>query len=453
MWDPSWQDGTGSLPDQLAHELRHRIARGSISSGSLLPSERALAAQAGVSRTTVGLAIDLLEAGGWCTRRARSRAIVCLPDIHEQGLAPRPASNAAFDPFSALVAAPAALLEDAVERARSRLTPHLLGDGRLLGGLAELRAGIADRLTADGLATTREQVIITNGAMGALSAMLDATRGPVLVEDPTYHVALRLLASRSRRVVAWGRGPSWDVDALHGVLRREKPSVAYLIPDFHNPTGALAGNPERDGLAGLERRVPLIVIDETLRELDLRDGDRNLDRPAMPRHLAELLPDAVTIGGFSKIVWSGLRIGWVRAPQRAQRESLRRFTDVQPVPVFEQLIATELLPHLDEIVATRTGRLRVQRDALLAGLRGHGLQVVTPPGGLVAWVDLGAPVADELVARLAPHGVLAAPGREFGSAHRHARFLRVPFTSDVGVLAQATERITRELEVVRRRKA
>ncbi|MBP9054205.1 MAG: aminotransferase class I/II-fold pyridoxal phosphate-dependent enzyme, partial [Ilumatobacteraceae bacterium] len=100
-----------------------------------------------------------------------------------------------------------------------------------------------------------------------------------------------------------------------------------------------------------------------------------------------------------------------------------------------------------------TGRLRVQRDALLAGLRGHGLQVVTPPGGLVAWVDLGAPVADELVARLAPHGVLAAPGREFGSAHRHARFLRVPFTSDVGVLAQATERIARELEVVRRRKA
>ena len=108
---------------------------------------------------------------------------MCLPDIHEQGLAPRPASNAAFDPFSALVAAPAALLEDAVERARSRLTPHLLGDGRLLGGLAELRAGIADRLTADGLATNREQVIITNGAMGALSAMLDATRGPVLVDN------------------------------------------------------------------------------------------------------------------------------------------------------------------------------------------------------------------------------------------------------------------------------
>jgi hypothetical protein len=158
-----------------------------------------------------------------------------------------------------------------------------------------------------------------------------------------------------------GPGPSWDVDALHGCCDA-KPSVAYLIPDFHNPTGALAGNPERDALAGLERRVPLIVIDETLRELDLRDGDRNLDRPAMPRHLAELLPDAVTIGGFSKIVWSGLRIGWVRAPQRAQRESLRRFTDVQPVPVFEQLIATGAA--LDRS-SPLTGR-SVCNDALLA---------------------------------------------------------------------------------------
>lgn len=239
--------------------------------------------------------------------------------------------------------------------------------------------------------TTRDQVIITDGAMGALSAMLDATRGPVLVEDPTYHVALRLLASPSRRIVAWGRGQSWDAEALHSVLRRETPSMAFLIPDFHNPTGVTAGDAERAALVGLDQRIPMIVIDETLRELDLRGaggdpgggGARNRRRVSgrrvMPHHLAEFLPDAITIGGFSKIVLSGLRIGWMRVPQRAQRESLRRFSDVQPMPVFEQLIACELLPHLDEIIATRTGRLRVQRwrlcDASLSGLG------VGPPAG------------------------------------------------------------------------
>ena len=36
-----------------------------------------------------------------------------------------------------------------------------------------------------------------------------------------------------------------------------------------------------------------------------------------PPAMTELAPDSViSIGSFSKVIWGGLRIGWIRAPAR-----------------------------------------------------------------------------------------------------------------------------------------
>lgn len=433
------------MPERLASALREAVATGRIAAGSPFPSERRLAADNDVSRTTVGAAIDLLEATGWAERRVRARAAARLPGPDGQPLAPEVRPGARVDAGSARIAAPAAPLRRAMDRATGRITSHLLGDGMVPRGLDELRAAVAARFVASGLPTELSDIVITNGAMGAFNALVDATTGPVLVEDPTYHVVLALLRRRRRRLVPWPRGGAWDHDELERLVRRERPSVAYLVADFHNPTGRLASEPERRAATASTAGLDLVVVDETLRDLDLRAPGA-----PMPRPLAAHLPDAVTIGGLSKTVWSGMRLGWMRVTDPERRAALAPFAELQPVPLFEQLVALELWPELDAVIGERVVRLRRQRDVLVETALDRGLAVEAPPGGLVCWIDLGRPVAPAVVARLAEHGVAAASGARFGAAQPFDRFVRLPFTLEPRALVDAVDLLTRELRALPR---
>lgn len=414
---------------------------GRLPPGTPLPSERGLSVHAGVSRTTVGGAIDALVAAGWAERRNRSRAVARLPDARTQALAPGALPvPMLLEHVGARMAAPAELVTEAIDRARIRLTPYLLGDGRDPSGVGELRALVAERLSVEELGTHPDQVLVTNGAMGGLSALLDHSAGAVVVEDPTYHQALRLVSARRRKLLPWTRGRTWDCAELAELARRSRPALTYVVPDFHNPTGALVGLPERRSFAGLSNELGTVVIDETLRDIDLRPAGS-----AMPPHLAALVPQAVTIGGLGKTVWSGLRVGWMRVPDRNTAARLTRLTDLQPAPLLEQLVAVELWPHLDAVIADRTARLRLQRDVLVNRARFHGMTVHVPDGGLVCWIDLGKSVASVVVERAFARGVAVAPGSLFSASRTYDRFIRVPFTLDCTSLTGVVDALAEEL--------
>ena len=330
-----------------------------------------------------------------------------------------------------------------MDRARSRLTPHLLGDGRAPGGLADLRARVAERWTLSGLQTSVEQVLVTNGAMGALHALLEQRSGSVLIEDPSYHNAVRMLGRQRRRTVSWPRHQAWDTVRLGALLRTERPALAYLVPDFHNPTGVLATDEECAGVAAIARRHPgtTFVIDETLRALVL---ERSLGR-SLPAHAGEHIAAAITVGGLSKTMWSGLRVGWMRLPNTRDVAMTTQFSDVQPVPILDQLVAIELWPYIDDVVAGRVERLREHRDRLVSRCQAAGLQVASPPGGLACWIDLGQPVASRLVDEVALSGIVLAPGPMFGTAARHEHFVRLPFTHEPVVTDSAVDQIVEVL--------
>lgn len=443
----TWRERTGRLPDRLAAEIRDAIQRGSIPPGSPLPAERAVAAQAGVSRSTVVAAFNLLDGSGWIRRRARARAVAAFPDSHRQTLAPAPLDPAgALDVRRALVAAPSGELTRALEQARTALVPHLLTDGRLDAGIPALRERVAARYTAGGLPTEARQIVITNGALGAFAAIVDSTPGRVLIEDPTYYVALRMLAARRRPLIAWTRGPCWDVDHLTALVRRQRPSLAYLVPDFHNPTGRLASADERSTVAAAMPSGCTVVVDETLREIDLRERGTPL-----PGHLASFLPSAFTVGSLSKTVWSGLRIGWLRAPDVATAERIVLSTNAHPVPVIEQLVAAELLSVLDTITAARLPRLAAQRDLTLELVAERGMSAHVPDGGLVLWVDIGRPLASVIAAALATRGMHVLPGAASAARGVFERHLRLPIVHPPDVLARVLDAVVDELGDRRRR--
>ncbi|MDA8021228.1 MAG: PLP-dependent aminotransferase family protein [Thermoanaerobaculia bacterium] len=421
------------MTDRLAAELIDAIRSGRLLPGALFPSQRSLAESAGTSRSTVAAALDDLSRRGWAESRRKARFVARLPDASRQGL--HPAHALSDSPRErARVAAPAAELSAAYLRAHSRLPEHLQSDGRVRGGLVELRQLIADRYSASGLPTSAEQVVITTGAMGAFAAILEATRGTVVVEDPTYHGALEHLRRRRRRVVAWQRDSNWDLDALASLVSANSPALVYAVPDFHNPTGHLADENERALLASFASGT-MIVVDETLRELHLDPAE------PLPSHTASHHPVVVTISGLSKTVWSGLRLGWIRYPDNPN-DHLDAALDIHPAPIMEQLVAIELWPHLDRITEERCQLLRHQRDVMIAALTDAGFHAEAPRGGLVCWVDLGRS-ADSVAASLNSEDRSIAPGMRFSTSGSYRNHVRLPFTGTVEEIGKTVEALRR----------
>ncbi|WP_232792288.1 MocR-like transcription factor YczR [Actinacidiphila yeochonensis] len=425
---------------------------GRIALHTRLPAERELAAAVGASRPTVTAAYDLLRQEGYARSRQGAGTWTALP----RGRAPRSVdrflepSDSAIDLARAAPGLPGGVLERALEQAAPRLAGHAATPGYHPFGLPELRALVAERFTARGLATVPEQVLVTSGAQHALSLVTGLMCGPgdrVLVENPTYPNALEAFRRAGLRTapvpVADG---GWDAGVVEAVLRRTVPRLGYLVPDFHNPTGCLMPQADRERVAGAARRAGTwLVADETL-------ADLALDVPA-PAPFACSAPggagQVVTIGSMSKSYWGGLRVGWVRAPARLVTElaAQRIATDLSG-PVLDQLVAARLLDRAGELLPPRLDALREQRDALAGALAEHlpGWRWRTPPGGLSFWVDLGEPVASGLAERALGYGVRIEGGGFFGAdPGLFEQRLRIPFTLPPGTLREAVRRLAAAL--------
>lgn len=442
-----WRSRPGaSLPERLAEALETALLDGRIGFVAPLPSERALAGTLGVSRATVTSAYGLLRAGGWLATRQGARPAPVIPATLDEGLSPRdglPAGGDVIDLTVAGPAGPAGAYLAALAAAGGRIGPHVATTGLSGPGLPELRARLAERHARAGLPTAPEEILLTTGAIGALQLALAAllpVRAAGLAELPTYPRAIDALRDRGRPVVGWPISDDWDVERFTALVGARGVRVAYVIGDFHNPTGRLMPARVRAELAAAAERLDVqLVVDETMRELDLREG---VPRPEPP--LATFAPSAVTLGSLSKVLWGGLRIGWVRAPratiERLERHPLAPALAASPL---EQLVALELLDDLDALVERRRATLRRRCEHLLDALRPiGGLEVARPAGGLSTWLTLPPGVSSLRVAAGAARlGVRLTPGGRFSPDAPLDRHLRIPFALPEPLLDRALERI------------
>jgi DNA-binding transcriptional MocR family regulator len=437
-----WRPPSGrGLSAALADRVRLLVLDGRLPLQMRVPAERELAAALDVSRTTVAATYEVLREAGILHSRRGSGSWTQVP----AGLAGAGLSSpfsphgdrTLFDLAHASLPAPAAEVRRAAALAVEDLDAHLGGHGYDLLGLPGLRAAIARRFTVRGLPTTPDQVLVTAGGQGANALVLAALVGPgdrVLVEHPTYPNALDAVAARGARCVPVPLDPdavgaaTWDLDLVTAAVRDAAPRLAYLVPDHQNPTGALLDKAGRERLVALARRTGTpLLIDETLAELTLT-GPSELPLAA---HGAADSPLVITVGSAAKVLWGGLRIGWIRtaAPLIRRIAALRAAMDLGG-PVLEQLVATRLMDDLDPVVRARRAELAAARDHLLGRLGDAfpGWRPSRPSGGLSLWVDLGAPVSSRLVGAARRQDVLLAAGPRFGLAGAFERYLRVPYT-------------------------
>ncbi len=434
----------------LADAVRLLVADGRIPVGTRLPSERDLTTALGVSRTTVSRAYGELRDRGYLESRRGSGSVAVLPGGatgRRQGGPLQPSSDrldgAVIDLTCASMSAPPGMVA-AYERALEQLPHHLAGTGYHPLGLPALREALAADFTARGLPTDPEQVMVTGGALAGVAIAARALLSPgdrVLLESPTYPNAIETLTRSGARAVALPLdAQGWDLDTAEATLRQTAPRAAYLVPDFHNPTGALMPEEQRARLGrALTQTRTVAIVDETLVELA---HDPTM---AMPGPLGAHHPRTVTVGGASKTFWGGLRVGWLRAPRDLMPSLVTsRLTLDLGSPVMEQLVLLDLLEHRDTILPARREAITATRDALVGALRTRlpDWDFTVPQGGLCLWAGLPQALSTPLTVAADQRGVVLAPGSQFAVDGGMERFLRIPFTGHAAdVVVEAVDRI------------
>lgn len=270
-------------------------------------------------------------------------------------------------------------------------------------GPAPLVEWLCERLAAtDARRPDPAEVFVTAGASQALELLCATLLRPgdvVLVDSPTYHLALRILADhrvtlQPAPVDSAGIDPdalAHRVAALASAGRRVR--LLYLVPTFNNPTGACLAAQRRAALVDVARRTGLVLVeDDTYRELAY-------DHPAPPS-LHSLAGDGtvVRVGSFSKTVAPGLRLGFLTAdPALVDALAVRGFVDsggglnhATALTMAEFAASGGYQRHLSLVRRA----YRTQRDRLAAAVVRHvaDARLTVPGGGWFLWVRLASGV-------------------------------------------------------------
>ena len=440
-----WRGAT-SGPSYLAlfDRIRLLVLDGRIATDTRLPAERDLAQALGVSRTMVSAAYRELRGAGYTESVRGSGSVTRLPG--RAPIAGQEPSGEYID-FSKATSAAFPGLHAATLRVMGEFAGELEGTGIDPFGSRALRQAVADRYAARGLPTSVDQVMITIGAQHAiflLARTLLARGDRAVVELPSYPHAYESLRAAGARLVPltvtaqgseWHEEPGWrapaagwDAAGLQQAFARTSPALAYLMPDFHNPTGeSMPAGLRAEVIHHAARQGTIVVIDETTAELDIDRPERYLPFAAYADPATA--SSVALIGSVGKTVWAGLRVGWVRAdPAIIRKLAANRFSGDLGTPVLEQLIVAELLRDFEPVLSLRTEQLRAGRDEVLGTLASvfpewsaHRID-----GGLATWVNLGAPVSSQLALAARSHGLLVTAGPRFGIDGAFERFLRIP---------------------------
>ncbi len=436
---------------QVVRAIEESIRTGRLRVGQRLPAERELAAGLRVSRTTVTGAYQELESRGLLRGHVgRGTVVVGVPagsrpselawSQRVSSLAlraapvsfgiPRPRADVvAFDsgwPDPALY--PIDALEALLDRLPGRGTPELYVSAPPPGDTS-LRQALAVWLATRGIRVDPDGLLITAGAQHGINVLARAFLTPgdvVLTEASTFQCALVAFRWAGAEVV----GVPIDRDGvqpegLAEAIERYRPKLVYLIPTFHNPTGAVLSRERRRVVLDLAARHRVPVVESDLY------GELFFDDAPPPR-LAALDTGGTVIyqGSFSKIAVPGLRVGWLAGPPEAMGPLTvaKEFLDLHSPALTQRLAASFLAgADLERHIAVLRTELRRRRDRLVASLHEHcpGLRYRIPAGGYYLWAQLPAPVTTaQLLPEAGKHGVAIRPGPQFtpkGDGEDHIR--------------------------------
>jgi DNA-binding transcriptional MocR family regulator len=442
--------GHGSLPRRLAHGLRLLIDSGVLPGGWRLPPERALAGQLAVSRTTVTQALDELRGAGLLRSIQGSGTRVAGPAM------PLPVGTRIAEH---LLSGPGIDLAKGDAPDLSHLPPVAIEMWQLnatcggaavnTAGLPAMRRAIAELYSRGGTTgrsrpTEPDQIHVTAGSHQAsflLVSTLAARGKSVALAEFSYPGIFDVIDScevqpAPIRLDRAGMVP----ESLDEVLGRDRPAALYFQAGPQIPTGQVPPVSRVRALAKVVDNHGCPVIEDTTLASLTFDGTA----PMLADHCR--VAPVMSTGSLSKTCWAGIRLGWIRGPVPIIEQSIYRHlgSDLGP-SVPSQVLALQLLPHLDDIAAKRRRRLETAVDAAIGQLADAipAAILTRPDGGSVLWARFPVEDSAPLVNLARRHSVRVAPGSIHAAGKMPGPFVRIDVDRPEGLVREGIHRLAR----------
>lgn len=312
-------------------------------------------------------------------------------------------------------------------------------------GLPTLRRAVTADITDDYQYDPESQVLVTAGAMEALTLAFLTLVDPgdeVVIPTPAwpnYRTQVEMVGGKFVGVpLDSENGYALDSEAVVDAISDDTGLVVLTTPS--NPTGQVYDAVATDAVvAAAADHGAAVVADEVYKHLVYEgDGRSIVDTTPHPDHV-------VTLGSCSKTyAMTGWRVGWFAASP-AVVEAATKFHEsiVACAPTVSQYAAIEALTGDQKSIRKMKKAFERRRDFLVE--RVAELPEITcprPDGAFYAFVDLSAVGADSVAIAeqlLREYGVVTAPGAGFGSDAEGK--LRLSFANDRANIAEGLDRI------------
>ncbi|MFM1648375.1 PLP-dependent aminotransferase family protein [Aeromonas salmonicida] len=442
-----------SLYRQLADRLQHQIDTGIWQPGERIPSIRQSCKTHGLSPMTVLQAYQLLESQGRILARPQSGYYVKAAPSRLQHYAPQQthysgsvdindlvfevlqaSKSRALVPLGMSVADPTLFPHPQLGRALAscmrKLDPFsTVAD--LPPGNEALRRAIAQRYASDGLAVDPQEIIITTGAMEALSLSLQVLTEPgdwVVVETPTFYGALQAIERLKLKAVEIPVIPGVGIDLaqLSEALAQRPIKACWLMGNVQHPLGhTMPDEHKRELMLLLNTHDVALVEDDVYAEVYF-----GRERPR-PIKYWDTRGQSLLCSSFSKCLAPGFRVGWVVAGPHAERIQRLQLMSTLSANVPSQLALAEMLrqggvdAHFRRLRHTLAQRQQQMRAALLR-LFPDEVRISAPDGGYFLWLEFDPRLDSRaLHARALTCGFSLAPGALFSSQGQYNHCLRL----------------------------
>ena len=289
-------------------------------------------------------------------------------------------------------------------------------------GFEGLREALAERQSRlEGFRLEPGNFIINNGGAGGIDNVCDAFVEPgdvVIVEAPTFSGSLRTIRGHMPEIVPV---PVDDdgvlVERVADELSRveeagKRAKLVYIIPDFHNPTGTTLSMERRERLIEACAAHKVLILEDTAY------GEMYFGKEAPPSIYAMAQGQGILKAAtFSKIIATGLRIGWVQGREDYVESLVRVRFDMGNSPLLQRAIADymergKLDPHVEEMRSVYAEKC----DVLCRSLEEHCqpyLRFKKPEGGFFLWAECQGPSAKDLAKAATDEGLIFPIGANF----------------------------------------
>jgi DNA-binding transcriptional MocR family regulator len=301
-------------------------------------------------------------------------------------------------------------------------------------GQPGLRATLVRLMAEEGLEADPDDVVVTTGAQQALDLVGKIFIDPgdtIVVEAPAYVGALTAFGAYEPRYLPIDVDDDGMIvdDLEQALLRGERPTFVYTVPNFGNPAGVTMSYERRHRLVAMCREASIPIVE------DNPYGMLRFEGEPLPC-LRTLDPENVIyLGTVSKTFSPGVRVGWAVAEQSVvQRLVLAKEAADLCGSNLNMLVTERWFADEDRwrgALGTLVGTYRVRRDAMLEAIDEHfpdGAMWTRPAGGFYVWVSL-PPWLDtkSMLAAAVERRVAYVPGTAFYPDGRGANQMRLAF--------------------------